>query len=63
MDNKFYNLILAEYKERLDNSTLGEIELKARLILEQEKNAELQAKVEELEALLAKETEPAKEGE
>lgn len=63
MDNKFYNLMLAEYKERLDNSTLGEIELKARLILEQEKNTELQAKVEELEALLAKETEPAKEGE
>lgn len=63
MDNKFYNLMLAGYKERLDNSTLGEIELKARLILEQEKNAELQAKVTELEALLAKETEPAKEGE
>ena len=63
MDSKFYNLMLAGYKGRLDNSTLGEIELKARLILEQEKNAELQAKVEELEALLAKETEPAKEGE
>ena len=63
MDNKFYNLMLAGYKERLDNSTLGEIELKARLILKQEKNDELQAKVEELEALLAKETEPAKEGE
>lgn len=37
MDSKFYNLMLAGYKERLDNSTLGEIELKARLILEQEK--------------------------
>lgn len=63
MDNKFYNLMLAEYKERLDNSTLGEIELKARLILEQEKNAELQAKVEELEALLEEQTKPAEEGE
>jgi hypothetical protein len=63
MDNKFYNLMLAGYKERLDNSTLGEIELKARLILEQEKNAELQAKVEELEALLEEQTKPAKEGE
>lgn len=63
MDNKFYNLMLAEYKERLDNSTLGEIELKARLILEQEKNAELQAKVTELEALLEEQTKPAKEGE
>ena len=63
MDNKLYNLMLAGYKERLDNSTLEEIELKARLILEQEKNAELQAKVEKLEALLAEETEPAKEGE
>lgn len=61
MDNKFYNLMLAGYKERLDNSTLGEIELKARLILEQEKNAELQAKVEELEALLEKQTKPAEE--
>lgn len=63
MDNKFYNLMLAGYKERLDNSTLGEIELKARLILEQEKNAELQAKVTELEALLEEQTKPAKEGE
>jgi len=63
MDNKFYNLMLAGYKERLDNSTLGEIELKARLILEQEKNAELQAKVEELEALLEEQTKPAEEGE
>jgi len=63
MDNKFYNLMLADYRDRLGNSTLGEIELQARLILEQEKNAELQVKVEELEALLAKETEPAKEGE
>ena len=62
MDNKFYNLMLAGYKERLDNSTLGEIELKARLILEQEKNAELQAKVEELEALLEEQTKPAEEG-
>lgn len=63
MDNKFYNLMLAGYKERLDNSTLGEIELKARLILEQEKNAELQAKIEELEALLEEQTKPAEEGE
>ena len=62
MDNKFYNLMLAGYKERLDNSTLGEIELKARLILEQEKNAELQAKVEEL-VLLEEQTKPAEEGE
>ena len=61
MDSKFYNLMLAGYKERLDNSTLGEIELKARLILEQEKNAELQAKVEELEALLEEQTKPAEE--
>lgn len=63
MDSKFYNLMLAEYKNQLADKTLGEIELKARLILEQEKNAELQAKVEELEALLATETKPAKEGE
>ena len=63
MDNKFYNLMLAGYKDRLDNSTLGEIELKARLILEQEKNAELQEKVEELEALLEEQTKPAEEGE
>ena len=63
MDSKLYNLMLAGYKERLDNSTLGEIELKARLILEQEKNAELQAKVEELEALLEEQTKPAEEGE
>lgn len=63
MDSKFYNLMLAEYKERLDNSTLGEIELRAQLILEQDKNAELQAKVEELEALLEEQTKPAKEGE
>lgn len=63
MDNKLYNLMLAEYKNRLADNTLGEIELKALLILEQDKNAELQTKVEELEALLAKETEPAKEGE
>jgi len=61
MDNKFYNLMLAGYKERLDNSTLGEIELKARLILKQEKNDELQAKVEELEALLEEQTKPAEE--
>lgn len=63
MDNKFYNLMLAGYKERLDNSTLGEIELKARLILEQEKNDELQARVTELEALLEEQTKPAEEGE
>lgn len=63
MDNKLYNLMLAEYKNRLADNTLGEIELKALLILEQDKNTELQAKVTELEALLAKETEPAKEGE
>lgn len=63
MDSKFYNLMLAGYKERLDNSTLGEIELKARLILEQEKNDGLQARVTELEALLEEQTKPAKEGE
>ena len=63
MDSKFYNLMLAEYKNQLADKTLGEVELTARLILEQDKNAELQAKVEELEALLATETEPAKEGE
>lgn len=63
MDNKFYNLMLAGYKERLDNSTLGEIELRARLILEQEKNDELQARVAELEALLEEQTKPAEEGE
>lgn len=63
MDSKFYNLMLAGYKERLDNSTLGEIELKARLILEQEKNDELQARVIELEALLEEQTKPAEEGE
>ena len=59
MDSKLYNLMLAGYKERLDNSTLGEIELRAQLILEREKNAELQAKVEELEALLEEQTKPA----
>lgn len=63
MDNKFYNLMLAGYKDRLDNATLGEIELKARLILEQEKNDELQARVTELEALLEEQTKPAEEGE
>lgn len=63
MDNKFYNLMLAGYKERLDNSTLGEIELRAQLILEQEKNDELQARVTELEALLEEQTKPAEEGE
>ena len=63
MDSKFYNLMLAGYKERLDNSTLGEIELKARLFLEQEKNDELQARVTELEALLEEQTKPAEEGE
>lgn len=62
MDSKFYNLMLAGYKERLDNSTLGEIELRARLILEQEKNDELQARVTELEALLEEQTKPAEEG-
>ena len=63
MDNKFYNLMLAEYKNQLADKTLGEVELTARLILEQDKNAELQAKVEELEALLEEQTKPAKEGE
>ena len=63
MDNKFYNLMLAEYKNQLADKTLGEVELTARLILEQDKNAELQAKVKELEALLEEQTEPAKEGE
>lgn len=63
MDSKLYNLMLAGYKERLDNSTLGEIELRAQLILEQEKNAELQARVTELEALLEEQTKPAEEGE
>lgn len=61
MDSKFYNLMLAGYKERLDNSTLGEIELRAHLILEQEKNDELQARVTELEALLEEQTKPAEE--
>lgn len=63
MDSKFYNLMLAGYKERLDNSTLGEIELRAQLVLEKEKNAELQARVIELEALLEEQTKPAEEGE
>ena len=61
MDSKFYNLMLAGYKERLDNSTLGEIELRAQLILEQEKNAELQARVTELETLLETSTAPETE--
>jgi hypothetical protein len=63
MDSKFYNLMLAEYKNQLADKTLGEVELTARLILEQDKNAELQAKVTELEALLEEQTKPAKEGE
>lgn len=63
MDSKFYNLMLAEYKNQLADKTLGEVELTARLVLEQEKNAELQAKVEELEALLEEQTKPAEEGE
>lgn len=63
MDSKFYNLMLAEYKNQLADKTLGEVELTARLILEQEKNAKLQARVEELEALLDDQTKPAKEGE
>lgn len=61
MDSKLYNLMLAGYKERLDNSTLGEIELRAQLILEKEKNAELQTRVTELEALLEEQTKPAEE--
>lgn len=63
MDSKFYTLMLAEYKNQLADKTLGEVELTARLILEQEKNAELQARVTELEALLEEQTKPAKEGE
>ena len=63
MDSKFYNLMLAEYKNQLADKTLGEVELTARLILEQDKNAELQAKVTELEALLEEQTKPAEEGE
>lgn len=63
MDSKFYNLMLVEYKNQLADKTLGEVELTARLVLEQEKNAELQAKVEELEALLEEQTKPAEEGE
>lgn len=63
MDNKFYNLMLADYKNQLADKTLGEVELAARLILEQDKNAELQAKVEELEALLEEQTKPAEKGE
>jgi hypothetical protein len=63
MDSKFYNLMLAEYKNQLADKTLGEVELTARLVLEQEKNAELQAKVEELEALLEEQTKPDEEGE
>lgn len=61
MDSKFYNLMLAEYKNQLADKTLGEVELTARLVLEQEKNAELQAKVEELVALLEEQTKPAEE--
>lgn len=61
MDNKFYNLMLAEYKNQLADKTLGEVELTARIILEQDKNAELQAKVTELEALLEEQTKPAEE--
>lgn len=63
MDNKLYNLMLAEYKNQLADKTLGEVELTARLILEQDKNDELQARVTELEALLEEQTKPAEEGE
>lgn len=63
MDSKFYNLMLAEYKNQLADKTLGEVELTARLILEQDKNAELQARVTDLEALLEEQTKPAEEGE
>lgn len=63
MDSKLYNLMLAEYKNQLADKTLGEVELTARLVLEQEKNAELQARVTELEALLDEQTKPAEEGE
>lgn len=63
MDSKFYNLMLAEYKNQLADKTLGEVELTAQLILEREKNAELQARVTELEALLEEQTKPAEEGE
>lgn len=63
MDSKFYNLMLVEYKNQLADKTLGEVELTARLILERDKNAELQAKVTELETLLEEQTKPAEEGE
>ena len=61
MDSRFYNLMLAEYKNQLADKTLGEVELTARLILERDKNAELQAKVTELETLLEEQTKPAEE--
>lgn len=56
MDNKFYNFMLAGYKDRLSNNTLEVVELEALLALEREKSELLEKERNNFNAVLASDT-------
>ena len=61
MNKNVYTYMFTDLKNQIGDKALEASEFKARLIQEQAENENLQARVQELEALLEEQTKPAEE--
>lgn len=61
MNENLYTYMFTDLKNQIGDKVLEVAEFKARLILAQAENENLQARVQELEALLEEQTKPAEE--
>lgn len=61
MNENLYTYMFTDLKNQIGDKALEAVEFKARLIQAQAENENLQARVQELEALLEEQTKPAEE--
>ena len=61
MNENVYTYMFTDLKNQIGDKALEAAEFKARFIQEQTENENLQARVQELEALLEEQTKPAEE--
>ncbi|WP_247927411.1 hypothetical protein [Streptococcus constellatus] len=61
MNENVYTYMFTDLKNQIGDKALEAAEFKARLIQAQAENENLQARVQELEALLEEQTKPAEE--
>lgn len=61
MNKNVYTYMFTDLKNQIGDKALEAAEFKARLIQAQAENENLQARVQELEALLEEQTKPAEE--